>query len=196
MSKGLLIVISGPSGVGKSTIRKRLVEELDNFWYSISMTTRKPRIDEATKKLEENGHEYYFVSLEEFKNNIANDNFLEYTEVYHDIYYGTPKDIVFEKLEKGINVVLEIDVDGALKIKKNYNDTILIFIKPTSFDELEKRLRNRKTDSEEKIKERLNKAHYEVNKSIYYDYIIESKTKEEDYNNVKKIILEKLKNGR
>ncbi len=194
MKNGKLFIISGPSGVGKSTIRKRLVEENNNFWYSISMTTRKPRIDEKTNKLEENGNEYYFVSLEEFKENIKKDNFLEYTEVYNGIYYGTLKSTVMEKLEQGINVILEIDVDGALKIKNKFPEAILIFIKPKSFFELEQRLRNRKSDSEDKIKERLDKALYEIEKSIYYDYVIESNTKEEDYEKVKEIVLKKVEN--
>lgn len=194
MNKGKLIIISGPSGVGKSTIRKRLVDENNNFWYSISMTTRKPRIDEKTNKLEENGNEYYFVNLEEFKENIKKDNFLEYTEVYNGIYYGTLKSTVIEKLEQGINVILEIDVDGALKIKNKFPEAILIFIKPKSFFELEQRLRNRKSDSEDKIKERLDKALYEIEKSIYYDYVIESNTKEEDYEKVKEIVLKKVEN--
>jgi len=194
MNKGNLIIISGPSGVGKSTIRKRLVEENKNFWYSISMTTRKPRIDEKTGLLEENGKEYYFVSLEEFKKNIENNNFLEYTEVYKDTYYGTLKSIVMDKLNNGINVILEIDVDGALKIKQNYNEAILIFIKPKTMEELENRLRSRKSDSEEKIKERLEKAIYEVKKSIYYDYVVESTTRDEDYEKILNILLKKVEN--
>lgn len=194
MNKGNLIIISGPSGVGKSTIRKRLVEENDNFWYSISMTTRKPRIDEKTGLLEKNGDEYFFTSLDEFKENIENNNFLEYTEVYKDTYYGTLKNTVIEKLNKGINVILEIDVDGALKIKQNYNEAILIFIKPKTMEELENRLRNRKSDNEEKIIERLNKAIYEIEKSIYYDYVIESTTRDEDYEKILNIVLKKVEN--
>ena len=152
------------------------------------MTKRKPRINEKTNKLEENGNEYYFVSLEEFKENIKKDNFFEYTEVYNGIYYGTLKSEVIEKLEHGINVILEIDVDGARQVKENYNDAILIFIKPKSLENLEYRLRNRNTDLEDSIKERLNKALYEIKNSNFYDYIIESGSKEEDYDKIKNII--------
>lgn len=190
--KGLLFVLSGPSGIGKSTIRKRLIEENNNFWYSISMTTRTPRIDEKTNQLEVNGKEYYFVNLDEFKENIKNNNFLEYALVYKDIYYGTPKNKVLEMLDKGYNVLLEIDVDGAKIIKSNYKDAILIFVKPKSLEDLEYRLKNRNSDSEEKIKERLEKAKYEIANSAYYDYIIVSDTKEKDYHNIKDIIQKEL----
>lgn len=186
--KGNLIIISGPSGVGKSTIRKRIIKEFDNFKYSVSLTTRKPRIDEETNAEEENGKEYYFVTPEIFKENIKNDNFLEYQEVYKDTFYGTLKKDVMNLIDNGINVILEIDVDGALNIKKEYNDTTLIFIKPSSLEELKNRLRNRNSDSSKKIEERLEKAKYEINKSKYYDYVITSTNKEEDYKKIKNII--------
>lgn len=186
--KGNLIIISGPSGVGKSTIRKRIIKDFDNFKYSVSLTTRKPRIDEETNAEEENGKEYYFVTPEIFKENIKNNNFLEYQEVYKDTFYGTLKKDVMNLIDNGINVILEIDVDGALNIKKEYNDTTLIFIKPSSLEELENRLRNRNSDSSKKIEERLKKAKYEINKSKYYDYVITSTNKEEDYKKIKNII--------
>lgn len=186
--KGNLIIISGPSGVGKSTIRKRIIKDFDNFKYSVSLTTRKPRIDEETNAEEENGKEYYFVTPEIFKENIKNNNFLEYQEVYKDTFYGTLKKDVINLIDNGINVILEIDVDGALNIKKEYNDTTLIFIKPSSLEELENRLRNRNSDSYKKIEERLEKAKYEINKSKYYDYVITSTNKEEDYKKIKNII--------
>lgn len=186
--KGNLIIISGPSGVGKSTIRKRIIKDFDNFKYSVSLTTRKPRIDEETNAEEENGKEYYFVTPEIFKENIKNNNFLEYQEVYKDTFYGTLKKDVMNLIDNGINVILEIDVDGALNIKKEYNDTTLIFIKPSSLEELENRLKNRNSDSTKKIEERLEKAKYEINKSKYYDYVITSTNKEEDYKKIKNII--------
>lgn len=186
--KGNLIIISGPSGVGKSTIRKRIIKDFDNFKYSVSLTTRKPRIDEETNAEEENGKEYYFVTPKIFKENIKNNNFLEYQEVYKDTFYGTLKKDVMNLIDNGINVILEIDVDGALNIKKEYNDTTLIFIKPSSLEELENRLRNRNSDSSKKIEERLEKAKYEINKSKYYDYVITSTNKEEDYKKIKNII--------
>lgn len=186
--KGLLIVISGPSGIGKTTIRERLVKENDDFWYSISMTTRKPRKIEKTNRYEQNGIDYYFVDEDEFISNIKENNFLEYAEVYKYLYYGTLKDIVFKKLDEGINVILEIDVNGAKKVRKNYKNALLIFIKPRSLEELEYRLRNRRTDTEDAIKERLEKAIYEISNSGIYDYVIESGSKEEDYEKVKNII--------
>ncbi len=189
--RGMLIIISGPSGVGKSTIRRRLVEENNNFWYSISMTTRQPRINEKTGMLEENGKDYFFVDINTFKENIKNDNFFEYAEVYKDIYYGTPKDKVFKKLNQGINVILEIDVQGALIIKKTYSDAISIFIKPPTFKELERRLRGRNSDSEEKIQERIKKSEYEISFSDKYDYVVISGSKENDYNEVLSIINKK-----
>lgn len=186
--KGLLIVISGPSGIGKTTIRERLVKENDDFWYSISMTTRKPRKIEKTNRYEQNGIDYYFVDEDEFISNIKKNNFLEYAEVYKELYYGTLKDIVFKKLDEGINVILEIDVNGAKQVRKNYKNALLIFIKPRSLEELEYRLRNRRTDTEDAIKERLEKAIYEISNSGIYDYVIESGSKEEDYEKVKNII--------
>ena len=182
MKKGNLIVISGPSGVGKSTIREKFINENNNYWYSISMTTRKPRA------LEKNGIDYYFVTENEFKKNIDNNNFLEYIEVYKGLYYGTLKNIVFDKLNSGINVVLELDVDGALIVKKNYKEAILIFIKPPTIKELKKRLLKRHSESKDIIEERIKKAKYEIEKSKYYDYIVISGSKEKDYQSVLNII--------
>ena len=195
-TKGLLIVISGPSGVGKSTVRKRLIEENPNYWYSISMTTRKPRLVSKNGKMEEEGKDYYFVTEESFKENIKNNNFFEYAEVYKGLYYGTPKNKVLEMLDKGYNVVLEIDVQGALLIKKQYSEAILIFINPPSIEELERRLTNRKTDKEEDIKERIEKAKFEISFAKQYDYVVLSGTNDEDYQKILKIIKDKEKSSR
>lgn len=180
--KGKLIVISGPSGVGKSTIRSRLINDENNFWYSISMTTRSPRDGEV------DGVDYYFVSKDDFLKNISNNNFLEYAEVYNNIFYGTPKDKVVKMLNKGINVVLEIDVEGAFIVKKNYPDAILIFIAPPSEDDLEVRLRLRNTDNEDKIIERVNKAKYELSFKDKYDYVIINDDIETCVNDLKNIV--------
>ena len=164
--KGLLIVISGPSGVGKGTVRKALFErEGHDLVYSVSMTTRKPRDGEV------DGADYYFVSEEEFERQIENDNLLEYAKFVGN-YYGTPFDKVEEQLEKGNEVVLEIEVQGAIQVKAKKPDAVFIFIAPPSYEALEQRLRRRGTESEEIIKERLDKAHREIEHAPAYDYIV------------------------
>lgn len=164
--KGLLIVISGPSGVGKGTVRKALFErEGHDLVYSVSMTTRKPRDGEV------DGSDYYFVSEEEFERQIENDNLLEYAKFVGN-YYGTPFDKVEEQLENGNEVVLEIEVQGAIQVKAKKPDAVFIFIAPPSYEALEQRLRRRGTESEEIIKERLDKAHREIEQAPAYDYIV------------------------
>ena len=167
MKKGKLVVISGPSGVGKGTIINELIKKY-NYFLSTSMTTRKKRPNEVDKK------DYYFVSTEEFKENITKNNFLEYAEVYKNTFYGTPKDKVLKQLKKDENVILEINVEGALQVKKNYPEAILIFIEPPSFRELKKRLKNRKTETKETIKERLKTAKQELKQRKKYDYVIKN----------------------
>ena len=181
-NRGLLIVISGPSGAGKGTICKALLEKRDDLFISVSATTRSPRAGEV------DGINYHFLTKEDFISRVESNDFLEYAEVYKGLYYGTLKDIVFKKLDEGINVILEIDVNGAKQVRKNYKNALLIFLRPRSLEELEYRLRNRRTDSDEAIKERLNKAIYEISNSGIYDYVIESGSKEEDYEKVKNII--------
>ena len=164
--KGLLIVISGPSGVGKGTVRKALFErEGHDLVYSVSMTTRKPRDGEV------DGSDYYFVSQEEFERQIENDNLLEYAKFVGN-YYGTPYDKVEEQLERGNEVVLEIEVQGAIQEKAKKPDAVFIFIAPPSYKALEQRLRRRGTESEEIIKERLDKAYREIEQAPAYDYIV------------------------
>lgn len=164
--KGLLIVFSGPSGVGKGTVRKEVFEKLkDKLYYSISMTTR------AVREGEKNGVDYFFKSREEFVKEIEKGNLLEYNE-YVGNFYGTPKDIVFDKINNGIDVVLEIDVNGALQIKEKVPNCVSIFVAPPSFDELKQRLIGRNTDSTEIIEKRLKKAEVEIGKASVYDYIV------------------------
>ena len=151
MSKGLLLVISGFSGAGKGTVMKRLLELHDEYSLSISATTRKPREGEA------DGREYFFKTVEEFEKMIAEDALIEHAQ-YVGNYYGTPKAYVEEQLDKGNNVILEIEIQGAMNIKRMFPDAVLMFITPPSAAELEKRLRGRGTEDETTIKARLSRA--------------------------------------
>ena len=162
--KGKLIIVSGPSGSGKSTVTKIVKDKL-NIPLSISATTRNPRDGEI------DGKDYFFLSEEEFKNKIANDEFYEYAEV-HGNYYGTLKKTVEENLDKGLNVILEIDVQGALIAKEKKKDAVLVFFRTKDMDILEKRLRDRKTDSEEVIQTRLKNAKTELKYEDKYNYTI------------------------
>ena len=163
--RGLLIVVSGPSGAGKDTVCNRLVEEQRNVWISISMTSREPR------KGEVNGKNYFFITKEEFEEKIKNEEFLEYA-VYNNQYYGTPKSKIEEKLSKGIDVILVIDIQGALKIKEQIEEALFIFILPPSMEELKKRLLERDTESKEKILERFKTAYNEINEIKKYNYVV------------------------
>ena len=168
MKKGLLIVLSGPSGVGKGTIRKYIMDNFDlKLDYSISMTTRPKREKEVE------GVDYYFVTPEEFQRNIDENNFLEWEEFVGN-RYGTPKDKVEELRNKGHNVLLEIEVNGANEVFSKINDDRLIsfFLMPPSVDALEARIRRRKTESEEVIQARLNKGKSEMTKTAQYDHVI------------------------
>ena len=164
MKKGLLFILSGPSGVGKGTIRKELMKDKSlNLYYSISMTTRPIRPHE------EEGKDYYFVSKEEFQRNLDNDNLLEHATFVGNSY-GTPKDKVEQQLEEGKNVLLEIDVQGTLKVLEKVKDCVSIFLLPPSFKSLEERIRGRSTETEEVIKKRLAKAKGEMELAHYYKY--------------------------
>ena len=165
-TRGLLIVISGPSGVGKGTVRKALFErEGQDLEYSISMTTRKPR------EGEENGREYYFVTKEQFEEEIKKGNLLEYAEFVNN-YYGTPYDKVMEKLDNGSEVVLEIEVQGAMQVKRKMPNAVFIFIAPPSYKALRDRLLSRGTEDDDTVNERLAKAHREIEIASEYDYIV------------------------
>lgn len=163
--KGNLVVISGPSGAGKGTIIEKLKEINSNFWLSISMTSRSIRGNDIP------GETYFFVSREEFEERISNGVFLEYAE-YSGNYYGTPKDKILDKLNEGIDVILEIEIQGALKIKELVPDAIFIFILPPSMDELRHRLINRGTDSKDKILSRFKRAYQEINEVTKYNYVV------------------------
>lgn len=165
-SRGILIVISGPSGAGKGTICERLKEQNKNIWLSTSMTTREPRGNEK------NGVEYFFVTEEEFKKKIEEDGFLEYAIVHNNKYYGTPKDKIADKLNEGKDVILEIDIQGALEIQEKINDASFIFIMPPSMEILKDRLMKRNTESEDKVLERFKTAYKEINEVTKYNYVV------------------------
>ena len=184
MMKGKFIVISGPSGVGKGTICNKLFKEI-NAWYSVSTTTRDPREGEV------DGINYYFISKEEFEEKIKNNEFLEYN-IYNNNYYGTSKKIVLEKMEEGINVFSEIDVNGAHNIKKIFPDALLIYIAPPSIDVLRERLIARGTEDMEKINQRLEIAKRELEEISFYDYVVVNDDLEKATNEVKDIILKEI----
>ena len=165
---GLLIVLSGPSGVGKGTIRRLVMSDITlNMVYSISMTTRKPR------EMEVDGKDYFFVNKNKFEEMIHNDGFLEYAQFVGN-YYGTPKDYVLNLLKEGKNVFLEIEINGAKQVMEKYKgkNLVTIFLVPPSIQELENRIRNRHTEDEQTIQERLNKACHELSEKDNYDYVV------------------------
>ncbi len=180
-NKGLLIVVSGPSGAGKDTICQKLIKENSNIWMSVSMTTRKPR------PLEKDGVDYFFVSSEEFENKINDNTFLEYAS-YNDYYYGTPKDKVEEKLNEGKDVILVIDINGAINIKKIIPSALFIFIMPPDMETLKNRLIGRKTESKDKVVQRFITAYNEVNNYKKYNYVVVNDKVEDAVNKVKSII--------
>jgi len=163
--RGTLLVLSGPSGSGKGTIVKGYTDQNDNVFVSISATTRNPREGERY------GVNYFYMTEDEFKEKIAEGGFLEYA-FFCDHYYGTPKEQVFERLERGEDVILEIDVQGALQIKGNCPEAVLVFTAPPSYAVLKERLTNRGTESENVIKQRLSMAAGEFQMVDRYDYII------------------------
>jgi guanylate kinase len=165
MEKGLLIVLSGPSGTGKGTVCKALLNKRPDIALSISCTTREPRAGEV------NGKHYFFTDHSDFENRIEGGEFLEYANVFSN-FYGTPRGFVEETRASGKDVLLEIDVQGALKVKESSPDGVFIFLIPPSMAELEKRIRSRGTETEEKIRERLGKAKAEMDLMDRYDYVI------------------------
>lgn len=182
-SKGLLIVVSGPSGAGKDTVCNRVIEEMKDTKISISMTSREPRGKEV------DGVEYYFVSKEEFEERIKNNEFLEYAVVHNNQYYGTPKGKIEEDLSKGKNVILVIDIQGALKVKETVPEALFIFIMPPSMEELKDRLIKRQTESKKKILERFKTAYNEINEYTKYNYVVVNDKVDKAVEKVKSIII-------
>lgn len=181
--RGNLIILSGPSGVGKGTIRKALMAIPGvNLYYSVSLTTRSIRPGEVE------GKDYYYVTREEFEKAIAEDNLLEYAEFVGN-YYGTPRDKVEAKRDQGIDVLLEIEVNGTQKVIAKCPDAITVFIVPPSFEALESRIRGRSTECEEVIQRRLNKAKVEMEYAKDYKHVVVN----DDVNEAAKKILEIIK---
>lgn len=180
---GTLIVLSGPSGAGKGTICNELLKQVDTLNLSISMTTRSPRESEV------DGKDYYFVTKEQFEEYIAKGNFLEYAKVHGDNYYGTPKNKVEEILSSGRDIILEIDIQGALEVKEKMKEGIFIFIMPPSMRELKDRLVKRNTESKDKIIERFKNAYKEINEVTKYNYIVINDEVQNAVDKVKAIIL-------
>lgn len=180
MKKGLLIIVSGPSGAGKGTVMGKLLET-GKYALSISATTRKPREGEV------DGKSYFFKTKEEFEKLIQNERLLEYA-CFCDNYYGTPLDYVQEQMDNGKNVILEIEVQGAMKVKKMLPDTVMIFMLPPSFDELRNRLINRGTETIEVIEKRMARAKEEVDLIENYDYVVVNKEVDDTALTIDKIV--------
>ena len=176
-----LIIITGPSGVGKGTIVKEILDKEKNIWLSISATTREPR------RGEKEGENYYFLSDEKFKNMINKKLFLEWAQ-FAGNYYGTPLSSVNEKIEKGFIVLLEIEVEGAKQIKDKFPEALSIFLLPPNKEELEKRIRNRGTEKEEAIIKRLSRANYEIASSAKFDFVLINHYVNETVEEILKII--------
>ena len=187
MRDGFLLVLSGPSGVGKGTVCEALMKHRKDIKYSISATTRKKR------PLEKNGENYYFMSQEEFKESLENKEFLEYAQV-HGNYYGTPKRFVTESVDSGDIVILEIDVQGALQVKENCPEAVYIFLLPPDLQELRNRIEKRSTEDEDTINLRMNNAQTELTFIDKYDYAVINDDVDKTVGKIESIIeAEKLK---
>ncbi len=180
-NRGILIVISGPSGAGKGTICKALLEKHDNIYISVSATTRAPRVGEVE------GVNYYFLTKEDFEEKVRENGFLEYANV-HGNFYGTPKGNVEKMLEDGKDVILEIDIQGALQVKENFKEGVFIFILPPSMEELKQRIIKRGSETEESLMTRFKNAYKEINYVSKYNYAVVNDTIELAVEKVESII--------
>ena len=176
-----LIILTGPSGVGKGTVVKEILGKEKNFWLSISATTREPRVGEK------DGENYYFLNQKKFKEMIEKNLFLEWAQ-FAGNYYGTPLSSVNERIKKGFTVILEIEVEGAKQIKEKFPNSLSIFLLPPDKEELERRIRNRGTESEEAIKNRLSRANYEISVSNQFDFALTNFNVDETARRIIKII--------
>ena len=176
-----LIIITGPSGVGKGTIIKKIINRDKRFWVSISATTRKPREGEI------DGENYYFLSKSQFEEMIDNELLIEWAK-FADNYYGTLLQPVVEKIKKGFKVILEIEVEGAEQIRKKFPDALSIFLMPPSKSELEKRIRKRGTENEDSINKRLERASFEIDSAKNFDHIITNVDLDETVETILKVI--------
>ncbi len=175
------MVISGASGTGKGTVCKKLLDDIPEIFYSISATTRKPRPAEV------DGREYFFISSEKFQTWIAEEKFLEYAEVYGN-FYGTPAHVIEEKRNAGVDVLLEIDVQGALKVMEKCPDGVYIFLLPPSIDELCNRITNRGTESPEVLQKRIQSAKNEIDTGKKYQYVVVNDSVDAAVEKIKSII--------
>ena len=179
--KGLLIVVSGPSGVGKGTVLAEILKD-ENIFYSVSATTRNPREGEV------DGVNYHFLTKEKFEELIADNGMLEYAK-YCDNYYGTPRKAVEDKLAEGKDVILEIEVQGAMNVKKSFPEAMMVFILPPSVSELRRRLNKRGTETEEVVNKRVAEAVGEIKKAENYDYVMINGDLDEAVETLKSIII-------
>ncbi|MDA1001228.1 MAG: guanylate kinase [bacterium] len=180
--KGHLFVISAPSGTGKSTLINRAVDEISDMWHSVSATTRAPR------NYEKEGVHYFFMGRADFQKKIEEGHFLEWARV-HDEYYGTPVQEVDRRLEAGVDVIMDLDVQGALQLKERRPGARLIFIMPPSIESLRERLKGRNTESEEKISARIAEAKREITQRDHYDHVIVNNVLEDAYRELAGVIL-------
>ena len=179
---GSLIVISGPTSAGKGTICGELAKKYSDMYFSVSMTTRYARGTEV------DGKDYFFVSKSEFEERIQNGDFLEYAEVHHGNYYGTPKSLIMDKLAQGIDVVLEIDIQGALQVKEKVKDAIFIFIMPPNIRTLIERLIKRGTEDIDKMIERVTRSYKEINEISTYNYVVVNDNLEDAVSKIEAIL--------